>query len=352
MAGAVDRGPGFERQQSLHLYDIHDLAFARESPAFSGSYEWHRQELGIADEHLRSLTGCASALIASLQALGGASQNLGLCLERTPAVFQASAVSAQLAGVLQDLASAGDVLAESLELSLARPLGQFRRELGRVDDVRRASERADADAALAEGELLHGDWRRVAKDVAKGDRLRARGEETDLPLSLATVVDERARDAAEKRRVSELKRFELCRFVSSLQRRKGLALAESSLAALCSLRAFYAQASHAVAEAAVAAHGAQTRIANAVDAERAPWDYRMLKLQEVLNAMPHLQSTSTGEEDGPAFADDGDGGLPLGPLLARAEDKYGVYRVYTPGAGEGRADFKPLPSRSLPTRFG
>ena len=48
-------------------------------------------------------------------------------LERTPAVFQALPVTARLAGVLQDLASAGDVLAESLDLSitdtLRRPAG-------------------------------------------------------------------------------------------------------------------------------------------------------------------------------------------------------------------------------------
>ena len=306
---------------TMQDYKSNDLAFARESPAFDHQYEFNREELGVADEHLRSLTGCASALVAALQALGGASQNLGLCLERTPALFQASPVTEQLAGVLQDLASAGDVLAESLELSLARPLSQLRGELGRVDDTRRESARADAEAAAAESELLHGDWRRVERDVARGAKLRARGDDAgDLPASLAAVVDARARDAAEKRRLGELKRFELCRVVSSLQRRKGLALAESSLAALCSLRAFYAQASHAVADAATVAHGAQTAIATAVDEQRAPWDYRMLKLQEALNGMPHLRSASP-------FAGSDDDGAPLPQLLARAEDAYGVYGV-------------------------
>ncbi|KAH8060936.1 hypothetical protein JL722_4226 [Aureococcus anophagefferens] len=247
---------------TMQSYKSNDLAFARESPAFDHQYEFNREELGVADEHLRSLTGCASALVAALQALGGASQNLGLCLERTPALFQASPVTEQLAGVLQDLASAGD----------------------RGDDA------------------------------------------GDLPASLAAVVDARARDAAEKRRLGELKRFELCRVVSSLQRRKGLALAESSLAALCSLRAFYAQASHAVADAATAAHGAQTAIAAAVDEQRAPWDYRMLKLQEALNGMPHLRSASP-------FAGSDDDGAPLPQLLARAEDAYGVYGVEDALAG-------------------
>ncbi|KAH8057390.1 hypothetical protein JL721_9770 [Aureococcus anophagefferens] len=276
---------------TMQAYKSNDLAFARESPAFDHQYEFNREELGVADEHLRSLTGCASSLVAALQALGGASQNLGLCLERTPALFQASPVTEQLAGVLQDLASAGDVLAESLELS-PRPLSQLRGELGRVDDTRRESARADAEAAAAESELLHGDWRRAA---------RAR-EARAAATTLAT-----------------------CRRRSRPSGARGWRR-ESSLAALCSLRAFYAQASHAVADAATAAHGAQTAIAAAVDEQRAPWDYRMLKLQEALNGMPHLRSASP-------FAGSDDDGAPLPQLLARAEDAYGVYGVEDALAG-------------------
>ena len=166
--------------------------------------------------------------------------------------------------------------------------------------------------------MLHGDWRRVERDVTRGRRLRARGEDTDLPASLAAVVDSRAKAAAEARRLAELRRFELARFTSSLQRRKGLALAESALAALCSLRAFYAQAGHGVADAATASHVAHTAIANACDAERAPWDYRMLKLQEVLNAMPHLAGGAREMLEA-----DPDRSLP--DLLNDAESAYAVY---------------------------
>ncbi|KAH8071533.1 Arf-like protein [Aureococcus anophagefferens] len=289
---------------TMQSYKSNDLAFARESPAFDHQYEFNREELGVADEHLRSLTGCASALVAALQALGGASQNLGLCLERTPALFQASPVTEQLAGVLQDLASAASSAASTTR-------GASPRARTPRPPPRRASCSTATGGASA---------RRRAARLARGD------DAGDLPASLAAVVDARARDAAEKRRLGELKRFELCRVVSSLQRRKGLALAESSLAALCSLRAFYAQASHAVADAATAAHGAQTAIAAAVDEQRAPWDYRMLKLQEALNGMPHLRSASP-------FAGSDDDGAPLPQLLARAEDAYGVYGVEDALAG-------------------
>jgi len=45
----------------MQEYKSNDLAFARESPAFDHQYEFNREELGVADEHLRSLTGCAAA---------------------------------------------------------------------------------------------------------------------------------------------------------------------------------------------------------------------------------------------------------------------------------------------------
>ena len=93
--------------------DIQDLAFSNESPRFRAGYDWHRQELQIADEHLERLTSGSQAVVRALQVLGSASGRLAADLERTPAVFQALPVTARLAGVLQDLASAGDVLAES-----------------------------------------------------------------------------------------------------------------------------------------------------------------------------------------------------------------------------------------------
>ena len=41
---------------------MHDLAFNPESPNFSASFDTHRNELGLAEEHLRSLTQCSAAL--------------------------------------------------------------------------------------------------------------------------------------------------------------------------------------------------------------------------------------------------------------------------------------------------
>ena len=182
-------------------------------------------------------------------------------------MFQALPVTARLAGVLQDLASAGDVLAESLDLSLRTPLDALRSDVSRIDDKKRACDRADDQASSTEADLLRGDWRRVERDVLRGEKLRSRGEESDLPRSIAAVVDQRARNCAESRRLAELRRFELARFTSSLRRRTGLVLAEAALAALCSLRAFHAQAAHAVSDATTAAHAAHTTIANACDAE-------------------------------------------------------------------------------------
>ena len=307
-------------REALATYDIQDLAFSHESPRFRAGYDWHRQELQVADEHLEHLTTGAAAVVRALQVLGAASARLASDLERTPAVFQASPVTASLAGVLQDLASAGDVLAESLDLSLRTPLDALRSDVSRVDDVKRATDRADDSAAQSEADLLRGDWRRVERDVQRGDKLRSRGEESELPKSIAAVVDARARSCAEGRRLAELRRFELARFTSSLRRRTGLVLAEAALAALCSLRAFHAQAAHAVSDATTAAHAAHTTIANACDAERAPWDYRMLKLQETLNAMPHLSQ----KESSFVAAHEGQ---PVADILPAAESAYGTYDV-------------------------
>ena len=90
-------------------------------------------------------------------------------------------MTARLAGVLQDLASAGDVLAESLDLSLRTPLDALRSDVSRIDDKKRACDRADDQASSTEAELLRGDWRRVERDVLRGEKLRSRGEESDLP---------------------------------------------------------------------------------------------------------------------------------------------------------------------------
>ena len=307
-------------REALAKYDIQDLAFSSESPRFRAGYDWHRQELQIADEHLERLTSGSQAVVRALQVLGSASGRLAADLERTPAVFQALPVTARLAGVLQDLASAGDVLAESLDLSLRTPLDALRSDVSRIDDKKRACDRADDQASSTEADLLRGDWRRVERDVLRGEKLRSRGEESDLPRSIAAVVDQRARNCAESRRLAELRRFELARFTSSLRRRTGLVLAEAALAALCSLRAFHAQAAHAVSDATTAAHAAHTTIANACDAERAPWDYRMLKLQETLNAMPHLSSLNS------SFIKAHEG-QPVDDLLSAAESAYGTYDV-------------------------
>jgi len=137
--------------------------------------------------------------------------------------------------------------------------------------MKRALVGAENDAAAAAETLLHGDWRAVERDV-----LSSR-------VTLAGVVDERARFAAAKRRSAEKQRFALSRHVSSLQRTKGLVLAEVSVSSLCSLRAFYAQAGHAVSESAAHAAGAQGFIADACDRERKPWDYKMLKMSEILS---------------------------------------------------------------------
>ena len=109
-------------------YDIHDLPFARESPYFAADAERHCEELRAADEHLAGVASCANASIAAMQSVGQASQNLGQVLEKTPPMFQARSVIAALATVLYELASAQDVLAESLELSVAKPLSDFRGE--------------------------------------------------------------------------------------------------------------------------------------------------------------------------------------------------------------------------------
>ena len=119
--------------------------------------------------------------------------------------------------------------------------------------------------------------------------------------------------------------------MSSLQRRKRLSLPESALAALCSLRAFFAQASaparffptgaprranlpdarrgrhprrsHSVQDAATQAHTSQTRIADACEGERAPWDYRMRgpasvaassDLGRVEDSLAHTRQNTTG----------------------------------------------------------
>ena len=116
-------------REALAKYDIQDLAFSNESPRFRAGYDWHRQELQIADEHLERLTSGSQAVVRALQVLGSASGRLAADLERTPAVFQALPVTARLAGVLQDLASAGDVLAESLDLSLRTPLDALRSDV-------------------------------------------------------------------------------------------------------------------------------------------------------------------------------------------------------------------------------
>ena len=167
------------------------------------------------------LTSGSQAVVRALQVLGSASGRLAADLERTPAVFQALPVTARLAGVLQDLASAGDVLAESLDLitnTLRRPA------VGcpRIDDKKRACDRADDQASSTEAELLRGDWRRVERDVLRGEKLRSRGEESDLPRSIAAVVDQRARNCAESRRLAELRRFELARFTPSIETTDGV----------------------------------------------------------------------------------------------------------------------------------
>ena len=305
-------------------YHAVDLPFARESPYFGFHVEKHRGQLRVADDHLAKVVSSATDLIAAMQAVGSASRQLAVVLEKTPQMFQSKTVTA-LGGVLQELSSAEDVLAESLELSFAKPLAAFRTELAKVDELRRASARADADAAVTVETLLHGDWAKVEKDLGKQKKLAKRKSpvavEDDPPpqpnlgtfstssedlaggsiqgQSLASVVDARAKCAAEKRRRAELKRFDLSRFVSSLQRRKGLVLAEVSVAGLCSLRAFYAQASHAIGDVANAAHREQTSIARACEREREPWDLRMLRLQRILNQRElDLQLTTTTTTNG------------------------------------------------------
>ena len=143
-------------REALAKYDIQDLPFSSESPRFRAGYDWHRQELQIADEHLERLTSGSQAVVRALQVLGSASGRLAADLERTPAVFQALPVTARLAGVLQDLASAGDVLAESLDLSLRTPLDALRSDVSRIDDKKRACDRADDQASATEADLLRG----------------------------------------------------------------------------------------------------------------------------------------------------------------------------------------------------
>ena len=167
-----------KRRESLASYHITDLAFDRESPDFRAAFDWHRQELTVADEHLRSLTGCAAALVTALQTLGSASANLATCLERTPGVFQAAQVTGQLSGVLQDLASAGDVLAESLDLSLARPLEGLRDDVARVDDVKRARPRRGSSRGPRRGDAAAAGI--VPSRLCCGDAAAARSSETSL----------------------------------------------------------------------------------------------------------------------------------------------------------------------------
>ncbi|KAJ8602650.1 hypothetical protein CTAYLR_004087 [Chrysophaeum taylorii] len=279
-----------------------ELAYAPESPAFGLEVEQHRVELRQADEHLGSVIACAGELIAAMQGVGSASRNLALVLEKTPSIFEATPVVGALASVLHELSSAEDVLAESLELSLWKPLVAFRAEVGRFEETRRASERADAESCAAVEGLLHGAWKR--KDH----------------VPIVAQVDERARMAAEKRRAAESRRFDLCRFVSSVQRRKGLALAEVCVAALCSLRAFYAQASHAINDAANSAHSHQKEIAAACDREKEPWDLRMLRLQSILNADFEARRRWVVPED----SED------LHELLDAAEEAHGVYSIDEP----------------------
>lgn len=315
-------------------YHPEDLPFSRESPHFACDVERHRTQLRSADEHLSSVTSCLSVLIASMQSVGSASRNLALVLEKTPSNFQAASVVGALASVLSELSSAEDVLAESLELSFHRPLVAFRKDLAKLDEIRRISDRADSEARSSVEMLLHGDWTKVEKDLAKRKNRRrqqqsptsAKGEDDfSAAQTMYAAIDERSGVAAEKRRISELRRFDLSRFVSSLQRRKGLVLAETSVAALCSLRAFYAQASHAIGEAATAAHAQQTEIANACDRERRPWDLRMLKLQAVLNE-PETRRRQEGEATShrpPSPREEGD----LWKMISEAEARHGVYAI-------------------------
>ena len=78
-------------REALAKYDIEDLPFSNESPRFRAGYDWHRQELQIADEHLERLTSGSQAVVRALQVLGSASGRLAADLERTPAVFQGAA---------------------------------------------------------------------------------------------------------------------------------------------------------------------------------------------------------------------------------------------------------------------
>ena len=48
---------------AMSTYNAHDLAVAPESPTFAANFEWHRNELGLAEEHLRSLTQRAPACV-------------------------------------------------------------------------------------------------------------------------------------------------------------------------------------------------------------------------------------------------------------------------------------------------
>ena len=349
------------KKPSTEAYPI--LPFARESPYFAYYTEKHRSQMRVSDEHLASVVACAAELVSAMQSVGSASRNLAGVLEKTPSMFQSSTVVAALGGVLQELSSAQDVLAESLELSFSKPLQTFRKEMAKVDDLRRASDRADADAAAATEQLLHGDWAKVEKECLKQKKIAQRrkdvssskehhdsdvgatagvvqnGGDDDVMMratgdvSLASVIDCRAKQAYEKRRLAELKRFDLARSVSSLQRRKGLVLAEASVAGLCSLRAFYAQASHAIGDVATAAHAEQTSIAKACEREREPWDICMLRLQRILNQR-EVEANLTGSETSPMEEDADDYYVcadgtkkkyTVRELLTKAEEKHRVY---------------------------
>ena len=160
-----------------------------------------------------------------------------------------SPVTARLAGGTR-LASAGDVLAESLDLSLRTPLDALRSDVSRIDDKKRACDRADDQASSTEADLLRGDWRRVERDVLRGEKLRSRGEESDLPRSIAAVVDQRARNCAESRRLAELRRFELGE-IHAIATDDGTKRVLAKLPAPL-FAAFHAQAAHAVSDATTA----------------------------------------------------------------------------------------------------
>lgn len=329
-----------------NAYHPCDLPFGRESPYFSSEVDRHRLQLRSADEHLGSVTSCTAELITAMQAVGSASRNLALVLTKTPAIFHAASVVGALGSILSELSSAEDVLAESLELSFYKPLLRFRRDLSRLDEMRRASDRADAEARAAIEMLLHGDWAKVERDVKKKlrrqqgtspskyaspppsfDEALSSSDSTKSTETMWHAIDDIARLAAEKRRSAELRRFDLARFVSSLQRRKGLVLAEASVAALCSLRAFYAQASHAIGDAAAAAHAQQTEIAAACEREKGPWDLRMLKLQAILNERELRRHQHRDDKEAPPASRPPDDDLNLAEEVANAEARHGVYTI-------------------------